>query len=177
MSGDLNILREIGEKLHPQCEKKQKISLQIQIKNKIRYFKPRRTIGRWILGKPIPGQGILMQVDLGYRTKEEVDYFWQAIKLLRKAGIRFDSGMGCKFDMELDWSLRGAVVICKKCGYNSEENRIQLDLKDKKEHFITTCVNCNKKLDSNAGYHHIKKHFWNETLYYHLDCYGPEREE
>lgn len=170
----LDWLRSMSEKMVPTCDPKtenQLLSLRQRIKNKIKYSDPRRWLGRKILGNPRYGQGVLMEVDLGYKSKEEVEAFWEAIKLLRKAGIIFDTGIGCKFDMELDWSLRGATVKCRKCGYNSEKNRIDLDNWREKEHFVTPCKKCGKDIDSNNGYQRIKLHWWNKTLYYHNECY------
>ena len=164
----------MSEKLQPHsCERDKEASLPIhkKLRNSLRYFKPRKIIGRWILGNPRYGQGILMQVDLAYKTKEQVDAFWKALEYLRKAGISFDTGCGCKFDMELDWSLKGATVLCKKCGYKSEENRKWLDYWDEKEHFIRPCDKCGENIDSDDGYWHIKPHFWSKTKYYHTKCH------
>lgn len=174
MSDSLDILRSLGEKfLNPNCHKdKEKLPLSRRLKNKIKYgFKPRRWIGRKILGNPRYGQGILMQVDLARKTKEEVDAFWKALEYFRKAGIRFDTGMGCQFDMELDWSLTGAVTKCKKCGYNSETNRMWLDIWKEKEHFTTSCEKCYGMIDSSNGYWKVKKHFWTRTKYFHPKCH------
>jgi len=168
----LDVLRDLGEtELTPCCGVPRKLSLKRRIINKFRYLKPRRYIGRKILGQPYGGIGILVEVDLSYKSKEEVENFWEALKLFRKAGISFDTGMGCKFDMDLDWSLKGAVAKCKGCGYNSEANREQQNVRKIKEHFIRPCDKCGKDLDSSKGYWHRRYHFWERTKYYHTDCY------
>ena len=174
MTDPLDLLRNIGEsQLKPNCN----ISYKEPLIDRIRGINPRRTLGRLILGKPLRGQGVLMQVDLSHKTKEQVDAFWKAQKLLTTAGIRFDTGMGCNYDMELDWSLRGAVVICKKCGYNSEEHKEQSDIHRIKTHFIRPCDECGKELNSNDGHWHIKPHFWNKTKFYHTECYNQNSNE
>lgn len=169
MIDPLDILRNIGESMGCPVEKPYKPKLTDRIKR----LRLKRWLGRKILGNAFYGKGILIQVDLSHKTKEEVDAFWQALKLLRKAGIGFDTGMGCQYDMEFDWSLRGAVAKCKRCGYNSEEHREELAVKKRKEHFIRTCDGCEKELDSDQGYYHFKKHFWIKTTYYHAEC-NPE---
>lgn len=172
-------LRSVGEKMKPHCDTKKdtNLSLKRRIRNKWFYSKythPRRYWGRKILGNPRRGQGVLMQVDLGMKTKEEVDAFWLALKYLRAAGISFDTGMGCQFDMELDWSLNGAIVKCKKCGYNSEKNRIDLDNWNAKERFTVPCTKCCLLIDSKDGFWKVKPHFWNRTKYYHAKCHQSE---
>ena len=179
MTDDLDTLRHLGETLHPcsgvsSSDSKERLSLFRRLKIKIKYIRIRKPICNFILGKPLYS-GILMEVDLSRKTKVEVDAFWRAIKELRNAGIYFDTGMGCNFDMELDWSLKGARTICKRCGYNSENNRINLDNKKAREHFVRDCDKCEKLLDSNNGYWHVKKHFWNKAKYYHTDCHTGEK--
>lgn len=159
------ILRDIIESELKPCK-----PYQPTLKDKMKDFKLRKYIASKILGNN-PYTGITIQIDLSRKTKEEVDAFWKALEYLRKAGITFDTGCGCVFDMELDWSLRGAKTICRRCGYNSEEGRLLLDKHHRKKHFITICQKCNKKLDSDDGYWNIKKHFWSKTKYYHTDCY------
>ena len=178
----LDWLRTMGEKMGiPLCEKDPNADSLLPLAQRLKYkwkyskyTKPRRYWGRKILGNPRYGQGVLMQVDLGYKSKEEVEAFWEAIKLLRKAGITFDTGMGCKFDMELDWSLRGAIVRCKKCGYDSEKNRIDVDNWHAKDRFFTPCVKCGETIDSSDGYWSDKPHWWNKTLYYHTKCHDSK---
>lgn len=162
----------------PSCKKGKdtNLSLKRRIRNKWFYSKythPRRYWGRKILGRNMYG-GVLMQVDLGRKTKEEVDAFWLGLKYLREAGIRFDTGMGCQFDMELDWSLTGAVTKCRTCGYNSEQNKIDLDNKRAREHFTIPCTKCYKLIDSNDGFWKFKPHFWNKAKYYHPTCHQSE---
>jgi len=147
-----DILKNIAESLPPHCGIKQKLTLKDRIINKIKSSSPRRWIGRKILGYPIPGSGILVQVDLGRKSKEEVENFHQAIKYLRRAGIGFDTGYGCYYDMEFDWSLKGAIATCKRCGYSSEINRIQLDNKKAKEYFEVPCEKCGKIVTSSFDF-------------------------
>ncbi len=164
-----DILRNMIEtKLQPSCE-----IYKETLKDKIRYFKLRKYIANKILGKKRRG-GILMEVDISRKTKEEVDAFWEAIKLLRKSGITFDTGCGCVFDMELGWSLKGAVAHCCRCGYNSEEDRIKMENEKLKRHFVKPCDKCGKDIDSSNGFWHTKKHFWSKKKIYHTNCYNQE---
>lgn len=155
-----------------ECKCEDNRSFWRKIKDGIRYTRPRRWIGRKILGNPRRGQGILVQVDLKYKTKDEVEAFWKAMDYLSKAGISCDSSYGGKYDLEFDWSLEGAIATCKKCGYNSVENKWWIDYWEKKEHFTTTCDGCGEELDYDEGFRNVKKHFWNKTKYYHTNCHG-----
>lgn len=100
---------------------------------KIKHLKTRKLIASKILGWE-RGIEITMSVDLSRKSKDEVDAFWKALEYFRKAGIKFDTSCGCQFDMELDWSLKGAKIVCRRCGYNNEKNREIIDaFKEKRD--------------------------------------------
>ena len=83
MTDPLDVLRDIGEsEVNPSCGMPYKETL----KDKIRNFNLRKLLGRKILGNKFYGKGILVQVDLSHKTKEEVNAFWKALKLLRGTG-------------------------------------------------------------------------------------------
>jgi hypothetical protein len=165
MSKELRGIIE-SELKHPTCSLYKESLL-----DKIRNFQSRKYLAGKILGWR-RGMGITMSVDLSRKSKDEVDAFWKALEYFRKAGISFDTGCGCEFDMELDWSLKGAKTICRRCGYDSQKNRELIDTWRKKKHFVTTCDECGKELDSDDGFWHIKPHFWSKTKNYHTNCYN-----
>ena len=167
------LLRDIIEKeLKPSCG-----VYKETISNKIRNFRLRKFLGRKILGKPRYDQGIRMTVDLSYKTKDEVDSFWKALECLQRAGINFDHGCGDRFYMHFDWSLKGAVVYCRGCGFKSEEYTEQIKIANEKEHRILICDRCKEIFDSKIGHYELKKHFWNKTRKYHTECYQEEFEK
>ena len=52
-----------------------------------------------------------LQIDMTLMPEEDRGKVYQAERLLREAGITFDTGSGCGFrDWELDWSLSGAYL-------------------------------------------------------------------
>lgn len=47
--------------------------------------------------------------------QEQRKHLYKAVGELSKAGIHFDTGVGCEGnDWEFDWSLRGATVLFKR---------------------------------------------------------------
>lgn len=174
-----DLLRNIVESnVKSCCTREEKLPWKRRVMIKLRYSSPRRWFGRKILEFPNKRNGgILIQVDLARKTKEEVEEFHTAIKHLRRAGIMFDTGYGGMYDMEFDWSLKGAYAKCKRCGYDSETDRILLDIKEARKHFVQPCDGCRKDLDSDQGFFHIKRHFWSKTLRYHTECWDQDKEE
>lgn len=62
-----------------------------------------------------------LQFPMDSMTVEQRSTIYEAERLLKEAGIRFDTGCGCGFiDWELDWSLSGAIlkkqeIRCMNC--------------------------------------------------------------
>ena len=83
----------------------------------------RKKIGSYVIGKHAFGQGIILQIPFYQMTDEQQKAFGKARLMLIDAGISCDSGMGCGgvLNLNLDWSLHGASVICKRCGYYSDD--------------------------------------------------------
>lgn len=100
-----------------------KILLRLSWLNR-KYLRFRKKLGSAILGNPKHGKGILINIPLGYMTEDQKKYWWEARRLMQKAGITCDSGSGPSglLDLEFDWSLHGAIAICKRCGYDSRKH-------------------------------------------------------
>jgi len=56
-----------------------------------------------------------LHIRIDSMNEEQRNMVWEAMSLLSRAGIGFDSGCGCgNIDWELDWSLRGAYMTIKQ---------------------------------------------------------------
>ncbi|TET41483.1 MAG: hypothetical protein E3J60_04445 [Dehalococcoidia bacterium] len=56
-----------------------------------------------------------LQMEFAGLSKEQLEHLFKAEKELRKAGVSFDRGYGCKKRIwELDWSLKGVKTVLKK---------------------------------------------------------------
>ena len=112
-----------------------KIFLRISWINR-KYRRVRKKIGSAIIGNPKYGKGILINIPLGYMTEDQKKAWWEARRLMQQAGITCDSGSGPSgfLDLEFDWSLHGAVAICKRCGYDSRVHIKEYVSQKVKEH-------------------------------------------
>jgi len=71
-----------------------------------------------------------LKIPVDGMTKEQFESLFKAEEYLRKAGVSFDTGMGCgNRDWELDWSLKGAYLRLGKM----KISKIVI-FKDKKRH-------------------------------------------
>ena len=58
-----------------------------------------------------PNGYALLQIDMRLMTDDQKRDLVDGLKLLRRAGLDFDTGMGFgNYDVELDWSLSGALI-------------------------------------------------------------------
>lgn len=68
-----------------------------------------------------------LHIRIDTMSKEQRELVWEANKLLRKAGIKFDSGCGCgNIDFELDWSLQGAYITVRPIVCSNRDCRKEL---------------------------------------------------
>lgn len=62
-----------------------------------------------------------LQIDMTLMTSEQREKIYQAERLLKEAGLGFDSGSGVGVrDWELDWSLSGAAALVRPLMCNAE---------------------------------------------------------